>query len=395
MKIAFISNYLTHHQLPFCNTMIRLCDIDFVFIATEPIDDERVKLGYDDLNMMYSFVLRAYESKKSKLDAKKICDNYDILIYGSTPDFYIRDRLKKRKLTVKYGERFFKTPFTLFNTPRRVMSMFKHNMIYQNRNHYILCASAFMTADCHMFRCFEGKAYKWGYFPETKKYEDIRNLLNKKKKKSILWAGRIIDWKHPEAAIEIAQKLKSDNQHFELLIIGNGADEEKIKEKIKENKLQNEVKMLGAMSPDIVREYMEKSQIFLFTSDRQEGWGAVLNEAMNSGCSVVASNMIGSVPYLIDDGKNGLIFRDQDWNDLYLKVKLLLNDDNYRYSIARNAYHTIVDLWCAEVAVDRLIKWLSSILNNEEHDYFKIGPCSKAEIVKNSWYENNRGELNN
>ena len=49
---------------------------------------------------------------------------------------------------------------------------------------------------------------------------------------------------------------------------------------------------------------MEKSEIFLFTSDKGEGWGAVLNESMNSACAVVASHAIGSVPFLLKDGEN-------------------------------------------------------------------------------------------
>jgi glycosyltransferase involved in cell wall biosynthesis len=45
--------------------------------------------------------------------------------------------------------------------------------------------------------------------------------------------------------------------------------------------------------------------VFIFTSDRNEGWGAVLNEAMGSGCAVVAADLIGSVPYLIEHKKMG------------------------------------------------------------------------------------------
>jgi hypothetical protein len=37
------------------------------------------------------------------------------------------------------------------------------------------------------------------------------------------------------------------------------------------------------MPPEEVRVHMEQSNIYLFTSDFGEGWGAVLNEAMNSG----------------------------------------------------------------------------------------------------------------
>ena len=70
------------------------------------------------------------------------------------------------------------------------------------------------------------------------------------------------------------------------------------------------VEMLGAMSPDEVRAYMERADVFLFTSDFNEGWGAVLNESMNSGCAVVASHAIGSVPFLIKDGVNGLIYEN-------------------------------------------------------------------------------------
>ena len=80
---------------------------------------------------------------------------------------------------------------------------------------------------------------------------------------------------------------------------------------IREKKLEDCVHMLGAMSPDEVRKHMEQANIFLFTSDRNEGWGAVLNEAMNSGCAVVASHAIGSVPYLIKNGNNGYIYENE------------------------------------------------------------------------------------
>lgn len=61
--------------------------------------------------------------------------------------------------------------------------------------------------------------------------------------------------------------------------------------------LNDYVTFTGPVQSDKVRGFMERAGIFLFTSDRQEGWGAVLNESMNSGCAVVASHAIGSVPF--------------------------------------------------------------------------------------------------
>lgn len=50
MKISFYSNYLNHHQIPFCIEMYNLLGDDYKFIATEPMEDERVKLGCSNFN---------------------------------------------------------------------------------------------------------------------------------------------------------------------------------------------------------------------------------------------------------------------------------------------------------------------------------------------------------
>ena len=81
-----------------------------------------------------------------------------------------------------------------------------------------------------------------------------------------------------------------------------------MQEKIKKEKLDDCVHMLGSMSPEQVRLYMEQSQMFLFTSDRYEGWGAVLNEAMNSGCAVVASHIIGSAPSFVTSDCSHIVY---------------------------------------------------------------------------------------
>lgn len=55
---------------------------------------------------------------------------------------------------------------------------------------------------------------------------------------------------------------------------------------------------------------MKRCQLHVFTSNYLEGWGAVVSEAMNSGCCVVANRQIGAVPFLIEDGVNGKSYPD-------------------------------------------------------------------------------------
>ena len=163
--------------------------------------------------------------------------------------------------------------------------------------------------------------------------------------------------------------------------------EQELKKMISDYNLENEVHMLGSMKPKQVREYMEQSQIYLFTSDRNEGWGAVLNESMNSACAVVASHEIGSVPFLLKDGENGLIYKDGDEEDLYRKVKLLLDKPDLCRQYGRKAYQTMADDWNAETAAKRFIELSEAILNGDKKtDLFTDGPCSIAKKLKDGWY---------
>ena len=235
------------------------------------------------------------------------------------------------------------------------------------------------------------RCYKWGYFPEVKKYDDVDSIITSKQNNSILWVGRLIDWKHPECAVEVADRLKRDGYEFELNIIGTGSMEEPLRKIIYEKELQNYVRLCGSKSPENVRRCMEKSEIYLFTSDKGEGWGAVLNESMNSACAVVASHMIGAVPYLIKHKENGLVYKDGDADDFYCKVRSLLDNKRYRQELSKNAYYTMTDLWSPQIAAERVLKLYDDIKKGEKRARYLEGPCSKAGLYNNKWFDVSEG----
>ena len=369
MKITFISNYLNHHQLPFCKEMINELGNDFFFVATELISDARRQLGYEDMNNKYDFVVRAYEDEEK---AYELGIESDIVIIGSAPQKYIRERLRRGKITIRYSERIFKN---YKNFIRCIPSIIKFKL-FERRNTYLLCASAYSTKDFNKLGLYKNKCYRWGYFPEIKEYMDIKNIIKNKDDNSIIWVARFLEWKHPEAVIKIAKKLKENNYNFNIKMIGIGPLEKKIKKQIQDNNLEDDVKLLGSMSHKKVREYMEKSKIFLFTSDKNEGWGAVLNESMNSGCAVIASHEIGSVPFLIKENENGLIYKSGNINDLYEKVKLLLDNPNLTTKLGLEAYRTMVNLWNPKIAAKRVIELSDLLLKRESFNKYQEGPCS-------------------
>lgn len=389
MKVTFFSNYLNHHQLPLCLAMDRLTEGNFIFVATTPVPAKRLSMGYHDMNKQYSFVLTTYDSAENEYMAQVLAQKSDVIIIGSAPKKYRNMRLKQNKLTFNYSERWYKQGLPFSKISRSFVSSLLHYGRWLGKPAYMLCASAYTAADCAKFGNFLGRTYKWGYFPEVK-LQDIDALLYQKRKNakvSIVWAGRMIDWKHPDDAIKTAERLKKNGYVFDMNIIGNGEMEAQLRSMICDKELEGCVHMLGAMSPEAVRQHMENADIFLFTSDFNEGWGAVLNESMNSACAVVASHAIGSVPFLIDDGKNGFIYKNGDEDSLYERVVQLVKNPGLREEMGRNAYRTLAEQWNAEVAAERFIALAQALVDGKKADLFDDGPCSKARVLKNGWYK--------
>ena len=85
---------------------------------------------------------------------------------------------------------------------------------------------------------------------------------------------------------------------------------------------------------DVTKLYSE-AKIFTLSS-RSEGLSNVLIESGAFGCARLSSDTVGARE-LINDGTNGLIFKNGDANDLKDKLEMLLKDENLRQKLAKNA----------------------------------------------------------
>lgn len=388
--VVFLSNYFSHHQKPFSDEMCALLGDGYLFIETVAMDDERKNMGWG-LNSLPNYVITAEELRRNQNIINDIINTADVVITGSAPENLLSQRKKERKLILRYSERQLKKGTEPLKYLYRLVKWQLKN--YPRDNIYMLSASAYTAADYAKFGLFKNRCYKWGYFPALKRYENVDALISQKKRNSIIWVARFIDWKHPEIALDVAAKLKEEGYDFQLNMIGNGELLKKIKNDVLTRNLSEHITILGAMTPEEVRLYMEKSAIHIFTSDRNEGWGAVLNESMNSACAVIASHAIGAVPFMIQDGVNGLIYQDGNKEDLYQKVKRILNDNDLCCLYGKKAYETITEKWNERIAANRFMELSNALLSGSKGEpLFDDGPCSIARILEDEWY--NRNEQN-
>lgn len=378
MKISFFSNFLNHHQVPLCLEFIRLVGEDnFRFICTDPISDERLTLGYEDLNKAYPFVIRVYESQDAKMRINSLAIDSDIAIFTATSFELCKNRLNTGRITYLYIERQFKKGVAGLLHPR----VFKRYFSYircKKKPLYILCAGAFVAEDLSLFGFPMSKCYKWGYFPTVKDI-DINGVISNRDKTAVklLWCARFISWKRPDMPIRLARDMKAEGICFSLDMYGNGILLEKMQALVNQYKLADVVKIHGSVSNDVVIEAMKTHDIFLFTSNRQEGWGAVANEAMANGCTLVASDDIGAVPYLIENGYNGEVFKSNRYSSFYESVKKLIENRELCSKYAVRSYNRVHELWSARNAAETLL-YLNNELTKHSVPSIKNGPCSNA-----------------
>lgn len=387
MKVIIVSNYINHHTKSLCYELYKILEDQFSFVETKQSED-----SVDAFKRGYAYFMANSNTEKipwlvpgwqTQEQARKMICDADAVITANCSDDWVLPRLKARKLTFRAHERWYRKPLPWYQFPRAIFGGWLHHGRFPSL--HLLSASGYTAADALKIGCFRGKAYRWGYFPAFREYTPQQIGENKcSHTPTILWAGRFIDWKRADDALVVCKRLLAKGYNFQLHIAGSGPEEDNLRRTAKE--MGNAVQFMGVLSPEELRDEMEKSDIFLFTSDFQEGWGVVLNEAMNSGCAVVASHAAGATPYLVKDGENGLIYPCGNRGTLAVKIRRLLDYPACRLQMGLRAYETIRDQWTPEQAATKLVR-LCECLYNGTPPVETDGPCSTAPIIKNSWYQ--------
>ena len=367
MKFIFLSNFFNHHQVELCDELFVLVNKDFLFIETEPMPQERVLLGYTKIYRNYVITFTEFYNNKDYY--QKQINSCEILMVGSVDISLIKTRIKNNGFIYKYSERLFKSKRDIIKFPLRV---FKTKEL--GNNSYLLCASSFCKRDYNLLNLYKNRAYKFGYFPPFEEFNNHSHINSKRKSLSFLWCGRLINWKRPLLALKFIKELKHKYKlDCCLTIVGDGPLKNKLLKTCKLFNINDNVKLIGSLPFTEIRNIMIAHQYFLFTSNRNEGWGAVLNEAMNSGCVCICCSQAGASNYLIKDRVNGFIFKSS-LKDLIKSffIATKCNENN----ISRSAYLTIKNEWNAKFAAKRLLLLYECIKNGRAVP--NDGPCSLA-----------------
>lgn len=384
MKTVFISNYINHHQIPFSEALYGQLGGDYHFIQTEPMEAERAQMGWTLDAGKLPYVVCSYEREAY---ARQLIEEADLVLAGWTKrtDLFL-PRLKAGKLTLRISERIYREGQWKALSPRGLLAKYREHVRFRRAPVYLLCNGAYVASDFALIGAYPDKKFQFGYFPPLRTYEGDSLFAKKKTEGGIhmIWAGRMIALKHPEFVTRLAAELAAEGYDFHIHMVGSGPMEAGLKQEVQEKGLSDSVTFYGFMEPERVRDLMERCRIFLFTSNYLEGWGAVLNEAMNSGCCVVANRQIGAVPFLVEDNANGLSYDRGEYEAFARQVKYLLEEPEETERMGRAAYRTIAEEWNADCAARRCLAFYEG-WKNGHMEIPQSGPFARAKRLSAGW----------
>lgn len=387
MKLVIYSDVLNQHQAPVADELYRLLGDEFCFVELKQSNE--TKGGVVDYSLR-KYMLRAWQSEKKQIKAAEYATTAECCIFAGAKSLpYEKERMKMNLLSFEMGERWLKRGIISLLSPRLLRWLFCFHLYgWKKKPLYKLCCSGFCSKDNRILAAFAGKEYKWGYFtPPAPKFEP--KCYQETEPLQIMWCSRFLKWKHPELAVYLASYLKENGYKFHIKMYGFGELLPKVQTEIERLQLNDVIRLKGAANNDVIHAEMRKSDIFIFTSDRNEGWGAVANESLDEGCVLVSSDKIGSSPFLVDDRRTGLRFIGPSASSSIAKpdkaslkslceqIVWLLNNTPEFDSIRRNGKALVSTLWSPNQAAGSLLKLINNLKDGKNEGPL-TGPCSKV-----------------
>lgn len=379
MKLVFYSIVLNHHQVYVADEFYRILGENYAFVELTKCNQNK---GAQNDFSQRPYLIRAWKSTDDYNMAMQLAKTAEVCVFSGYEALpFQKVRMNLGLLSFDMSERWLKKGLINLVSPRILKMFFAYHIGgWKNKPIYKLCCSAFAKLDMNLLGMYKEKCYKWGYFTNVDANLNIQSKkqnFSSSKSISFMWCARFLKWKHPELPIYLASKLMEKGYKFTLDMYGAGVELENTKKLARNLAVEDVVSFKGNVPNDQIIQAMCTHDIFLFTSDSNEGWGAVANEAMSNGCCFVGSNKIGSVPYLVEEGDNGLIFESCDIESLTDKVMYLMDHPDKLYQLAEAGVFTMQNVWSPECAAKNLLKLIMSLQNGQSINIVQ-GPCSIA-----------------
>jgi glycosyltransferase involved in cell wall biosynthesis len=180
-------------------------------------------------------------------------------------------------------------------------------------------------------------------FPEVTREElslDKENLY-------LISIGRLIKRKGFEYLIRALNGLP---ERVQLILVGDGPLKEPLMKLAGELNLSQRIVFTGRAEDEKKLKLLKASDLYVLSS-LHEGYGIVLQEAMEAGLPIVSTNYGGQTDFL-KEGENALLVPPKDVGALREAIEKMVENPDLRKSIARNNKEEIKNHYIEKIAAE-------------------------------------------
>lgn len=268
-----------------------------------------------------------------------VAGSFDLLImpYGD-PDFvsaaFLCGLLKKKVCVFSPNHQYERRPFSLFREKLK-------RLVYRAAIGVLTTGIGQKEYVCRYFKDQENIHIVGNPAPKlsqleslqlTQGRESIRDELGWGNEFVLLYVGRFSREKGLYTLLDSLEKLSAKNIQARAVFVGMGPCENDLRAEAESRNLN--VEFTGFLEgPALTKRYMA-ADVFVLPSI-SEAWGLVVNEAMEAGLPVVASDRVGARQTLVHHEKNGFVFREGDSKSLAARLVTLYENPKIRRDMSR------------------------------------------------------------
>ena len=202
-----------------------------------------------------------------------------------------------------------------------------------------------------------------------KRITTIHNFVNDSKEKNsnkdngyAFYFGRLSVEKGILNLVEAIKKINVGK----LIIAGDGPERKKIENLVKQNKFEDRITLVGYLNQEQIREYIKKSKFIVLPSIWYENCPYSILEAMEIGKPIIGSR-IGGIPELIEDEKNGFLYKYNSIDELAIKMRLLLENDKLAQDQGKESRKLYEEKYSEEIYYNKIYKIYKSLLEDKKY----------------------------
>lgn len=323
LNVLFFHNTMPEYRIGwFCN-LAKEANVDFVF-TNEKLNkkDYGFEIEYEKAKeLKCTFLSNGVAGFIELIKILEDIENYDFVelppldslrevIYGA----YIVFKAKTKKVKTGYFWEKWDAPRKMQPLERKIKNLILRiipGMIYRQVD--VIFSTGKKNREYFVSNGINENKIVWiPDVSETQNCEEINirekyNIPNSSK--LILYLGRMMKQKGVEVLIEAFSSLDSETkENSYLLIAGDGENLENCKQLAKHLKIKN-IQFVGKVNPSIRGNYFKQCDVFVYPviyyRGRVDVWGLTLNEAIQYGKVIIATEAVGSSYELIENGVNG------------------------------------------------------------------------------------------